>query len=206
MPPSYDPRMKTTLLTAVALTILATSTLATRAAQSTSGQPIDKAFAKGGSVVMRLSAGDYRITGTADDKIRVDWRVDRASDAEALKAKVEISGAKAVIETSGARHGSVHYTIDIPSRSDIEIDLSAGDLQVRGIEGSKRVESWAGDLSIEIGRPEQYRNVEASVRAGDLSARPFNVSKGGLFRSFTWTGNGKYSLLVKLVAGDLTLK
>jgi hypothetical protein len=199
--------MTTSLLTgAVALAILATSTLATRAAQSTPGQPIDKAFAKGGSVVMRLSAGDYRITGIADGKIRVDWRVDRASDADNVKARVDVTGTKAVIETSGARHGGVHFTIDVPSRSDIDIDLTAGDLQVRGIEGSKRVESWAGDLSIEVGRPEQYRSVEASVRAGDLSARPFNVSKGGLFRSFTWSGNGPYSLRVKLVAGDLTLK
>ena len=199
--------MKTTLLAAaVALTTLAGSTAATRAAQSTLGQPIDKAFAKGGTVVMRLSAGDYRIAGIADDKIRVDWRVDRASDADNVKARVDVTGTKAVIETSGARHGGVHFTIDVPSRSDIDIDLTAGDLQVRGIEGSKRVESWAGDLSIEVGRPEQYRSVEASVRAGDLSARPFNVSKGGLFRSFTWSGNGPYSLRVKLVAGDLTLK
>jgi hypothetical protein len=199
--------MKTSLFAAVvALTTLAASTVATRAAQSTSGQPIDKAFAKGGTVVMRLSAGDYRISGTADDKIRVDWRVDRASDADTVKARVDVSGTRAVVETSGAKHGGVHYTIDIPSRSDIEVDLTAGDLEVRGIEGSKRVESWAGDLSIEVGRPEQYRSVEASVRAGDLSARPFNVSKGGLFRSFTWTGKGPYSLRVKLVAGDVTLK
>ena len=199
--------MKTTLLAAaVALTTLAASTVAIRAAQSTSGQPIDKAFAKGGTIVMRLSAGDYRIAGIADDKIRVDWRVDRSSDAENVKAKVDVRGTRAVIETSSAKHGGVHYTIDIPSRSDIEIDLSAGDLEVRGIEGNKRIESWAGDLSIEVGRPDQYRQVDASVRAGDLSARPFNVSKGGLFRSFTWSGKGPYSLRVKLVAGDLTLK
>lgn len=199
--------MKTTLFAAaLAVTTLAASTVATRAVQSTSGQPVDKAFAKGGTVVMNLSAGDYRIEGRADDKIRVDWRVDRSSDAENVKARIDVRGTKAVIETSSAKHGGVHYTIDVPSRSDIEVDLTAGDLEVRGIEGNKRIESWAGDLSIEVGRPEQYRSVEASVRAGDLSARPFNVTKGGLFRSFTRTGTGPYSLRVKLVAGDLTLK
>jgi hypothetical protein len=94
----------------------------------------------------------------------------------------------------------------VPTRSDVEIDMSAGDLDVRGIEGSKRVETWAGDVSIDIGQPEQYRLVEASVRAGDLSALPFKVSKGGLFRSFSWKGTGPYSLRVKLFAGDLTLR
>jgi hypothetical protein len=199
--------MKTPILlaVAVALTTLAASTVATGAAQSTSGQPVDKAFAKGGTIVMRLGAGDYRIAGRAEDKIRIEWRADRPGDADNLKANAEITGTRAVIATSGANHG-VHFTIDVPSRSDIDIDLTAGDLQVRGIEGSKRVESWAGDISVEVGPTEQYRNVEASVRAGDLSARPFNVSKGGLFRSFTWSGKGPYSLRVKLVAGDLTLK
>jgi hypothetical protein len=197
--------MKTTLIAAaVALTTLAVTSVTTRA-QSTSGQPFDKAFAKGGTIVMKLGAGDYRIEGRGEDKIRVEWRADRAADAENLKTKLEATGTRATIATSGAKHG-VHYTIGIPSRSDLDIDLSAGDLRVVGIEGSKRVESWAGDISIEVGRPEQYRDVEASVRAGDISARPFNVSTGGLFRSFTRTGSGPYSLRVKLVAGDLTLK
>ena len=107
--------------------------------------------------------------------------------------------------TSGFRNG-IHFTIEVPARSDIEIDLTAGDLEVRGIEGSKRIETWAGDVSVEIGQPEQYRVVEASVRAGDLTAAPFKVSTGGLLRSFNRTGNGPYSLKVKLFAGDLTLR
>ena len=63
-----------------------------------------------------------------------------------------------------------------------------------------------GTIVFDIGQPEQYRFVEASVRAGDLTAAPFKVSKGGLLRSFTWTGKGPYSLKVKLFAGDLTLR
>ena len=118
---------------------------------------------------------------------------------------MEIHGKTAVLTTGGDTN-HVHFTIDVPARSDIDVDLTAGDLEVRGIEGNKRIESWAGDVSIEVGRPEQYRSVNASVRAGDLNARPFNVSKGGLMRSFSWTGQGNYSLAVKLFAGDLTLR
>jgi hypothetical protein len=135
----------------------------------------------------------------------VAWRAEHAEDAANLKAQVEVHGNVATLVTSGFRH-AVHFTIDVPARSDIEIDLTAGDLDVRGIEGSKRIESWAGDVSIDVGQPEQYRLVEASVRAGDLSAAPFKVSKGGLLRSFNWTGKGPYSLRAKLFAGDLTLR
>ena len=198
--------MKTPLLAvAAAVTILAASTAANRAFQSTFGQPVDKPFAKGGVIRMRLAAGDYRIAGSSDDKIRIEWRANRADQATNLKADAAIRGTTALIATSGFKNG-VHFTIGVPARSDIEIDLNAGDLEVRGIEGNKRVESWAGDVRIDVGQPDQYRSVEASVRAGDLNARPFNVSKGGLLRSFRWRGKGPYSLAVKLFAGDLTLR
>src|SRR5207244_183781 len=118
---------------------------------------------------------------------------------------VEIHGKTAVLITGGQSH-NIHFTIDIPARSDIDVDLTAGDLVIRGIEGNKRVESWAGDMSIDVGRPDQYRDVDVSVRAGDLNAQPFNISKGGLLRSFHWTGKGPYTLAAKLFAGDLTLR
>lgn len=198
--------MKTPLLAAAAaLTVLAVSTGAAPAFQNTFGQPIDKAFAKGGVVRMRLAAGDYKITGAPDDKIRVEWRADRAEQAATLKADAEIKGTTAVISTGGFKNG-IHFTISLPARSDIDIDLSAGDLDLRGIEGNKRIDTWAGDVTIEVGQPDLYRRVDASVRAGDLNARPFNVSKGGLMRSFSWTGKGPYTLAVKLFAGDLTLR
>jgi hypothetical protein len=190
--------MKTpALAVALALAALATSTAATPAFQSTTGQPVDKTFAKGGAIKMNLAAGDYKINGRPEDRIRIAWRADRAENATNLKAEADIKGTTARIATTGFRNG-VHC--------DIDIELSAGDLDVIGIEGNKTVESWAGDISIEVGRTEQYRVVEASVRAGDLQASPFNVSKGGLFRSFKWTGKGPYTLKAKLVAGDLRLK
>lgn len=198
--------MKTPLFgVALGVTILAASIAAAPPLQSTFGQPVDKPFAKGGVIRMQLAAGDYRITGSSDEKIRIEWRADRADQTTNLKADASIQGTTAVIATSGFK-SHVHFTIGVPARSDLEIDLSAGDLEVRGIEGNKRVDSWAGDVSIDVGQPDQYRSVDASVRAGDLNAQPFNVSKGGLFRSFSWKGKGPYSLAVKLFAGDLTLR
>jgi hypothetical protein len=190
---------------ALAVVMLAGSGVVTSGFQSSSGQSVDKAFPKAGVIRMKLAAGGYRISGRSEEKIRIAWRADRPEQAANLRAEAAITGNTAVITTSGFKNG-VHFTIDVPSRSDIDIDLSAGDLEVRGIEGNKKVESWAGDVSIDIGQPEQYREVEASVRAGDLNALPFKVSKGGLMRSFSWKGKGPYSLHAKLFAGDLTLR
>jgi hypothetical protein len=195
-------RMKAALSVAAAVVLLAAGP---HAVQSTSPTSIERGFVKAGTIRMNLAAGDYRIAGRSEDKIRISWRTDSPEDAARVKADIQVNGTGASLRTSGVKNG-LHFTIDVPARSDIDIDLTAGDLEVRGIEGSKKVESWAGDVSIDIGQPEQYRSVEASVRAGDLSAAPFNVSKGGLLRSFKWTGKGPYSLRVKLFAGDLTLR
>jgi len=170
----------------------------------TRDQPIEKAFARGGRIGFRLGAGDYRISGATEDKIRVTWQVDKGDPGD-VQVSADVSGTTAIVRTT-SHHHSIRYSIDVPSRSDVEVDLSAGDIQVRGIEGSKRVESWAGDVIIDVGKAEQYRQVDASVRAGDISAAPFNQSTGGLFRSVHWTGKGSYSLTVRLFAGDLTLK
>jgi hypothetical protein len=69
----------------------------------------------------------------------------------------------------------------LPTRSGLRVRLTAGDLTVEGIEGNKDIESHAGDLTIDVGRAEDYHRVDASLWAGDLQAPPFNVSKGGLF-------------------------
>jgi hypothetical protein len=195
--------MSSRVLAAAAAVLLLVSSI--HAGQASFTEAVNKPFSRGGTIRMTLAAGDYRISGRLEERIRLSWRADRPEQAATLKADAEIRGNTALIATTGFRNG-IHFSIDVPSRSDIDVDLSAGNLDIRGIEGNKKVESWAGDVGIDIGQPEQYRQVDASVRAGDLSARPFNVSKGGLLRSFTWTGKGPYTLHVKLFAGDLTLR
>ena len=95
--------------------------------------------------------------------------------------------------------------IEVPERSDLFVRLTAGDLRIEDIRGNKDVELYAGDARIDVGRAEDYHTVDASVWAGDIHAAPFHVSKGGLFRSFDWSGKGPYRLHAKLKAGDIRL-
>jgi hypothetical protein len=94
----------------------------------------------------------------------------------------------------------------LPAHTDLDLRMTAGDLTIAGIEGNKDVRLRAGNLTIEVADAAQYGTVSASVTAGDLSASPFGVSKGGLFRSFTHAGRGRYDLKARLWAGDLRLK
>jgi hypothetical protein len=109
------------------------------------------------------------------------------------------------VRTTGPRNG-FEVVIEVPARTDLNVDLTAGDLRIEGITGNKDVGSWAGNIVIDVGRADEYARVDASVKAGDISAVPFNARKGGLFRSFTWKGPGQYTLKVNLTAGNLVLR
>jgi hypothetical protein len=166
---------------------------------------IERPFAQGGKLTMRLSAGEYTIEDSPDEHIRLAWETREPSAAGRVRAQVDVDGASATIHTDGPSNGFV-VSIAVPTRSDLWIRLSAGDLTIRGIEGHKDVSAWAGELKIGVGPAANYRAVEASVLAGEIQAAPFNGSKGGIFRSFVWSGDGPYELRARLTAGEITLR
>ena len=173
-------------------------------AQTKDANVLERAFAAGGTVRLDLGAGEYRITGTTDDRVRVRWSTRNPEDARRVRVSADVSGKTATVRTGGPRNG-FRVDIEIPARSDVDLDLSAGDVRLRGVEGSKDISMWAGEASIEVGDPARYRRVDASVRFGEIGAHPFNVNKGGIFRSFHWNGKGEYTLRARIFAGELQL-
>ena len=165
---------------------------------------LERSFAPGGHVRMDLSAGDYHVVGSDEDRIRIEWSVRDPGRLSEVHVSADADGSKATIRSEGpSSHFSV--TIRVPARSDLDVRLTAGDLEVEGIEGNKEIRSRAGDIDIDLVCPEDYARVQASSWAGDLRAEPLGISKGGLFRSFDWEGKGRYELSVRLLAGDIRL-
>ncbi len=165
---------------------------------------LERAFAPGGRVRMDLAAGDYRILGAKEDRIKVVWTARNGDELPRVRVQTEVTGSEATLVTSGSWKNLV-VEVHVPARSHLHVRLTAGDLTVAGIDGNKDIESHAGDLTIDVGRAADYSRVDASLWAGDIVAAPFNVSKGGLLRSFDWKGNGTYTLHAHLKAGDLQL-
>ncbi len=166
---------------------------------------IDRNFVANGRIRMDLSAGEYRISGGADNHIRMEWRTRDGDQLARVKARADVRGTEADITTDAPRNSSFRVTIQVPVRSDLDVRLTAGDLRVERVQGNKDVNVHAGDVNIDVGNPADYRRVEASIWAGDLRAQPFGLSKDGLFRSIEWNGKGPYRLSVHLKAGDLRL-
>jgi len=167
---------------------------------------LERAFAPGGVIRLDLTPGAYHLVGRPGDTIRMSWHTQKPEMLDRIRGEVAIKAGRAVVTTSAPHNSSATFEIEVPERSNLEIDLPAGDLSVRGVEGDKNLSMWAGDVTIEVGKTELYRRVYASVRFGDISAPPFNRTTGGIFRSLSWRGAGKYTMRAKLFAGDLKLR
>ena len=191
---------------ALALTVLLTTGIWAAAAAQDATTPglREQAFKVGGRVSLDLSAGGYTVKGSNDDMIRVRWRTGDPNEMSRASADIAVQGTSATIRTRGPQN-RFKVEIELPRRTDVQLSLSAGDLDMIGLEGNKDVSMWAGDLTIEVGEGTQYRQVDASVRFGEISPVPFGRSKGGIFRSFHWTGSGQYTINARLFAGDLKL-
>ena len=174
-------------------------------ALETRASPIERSFPAGGDVGLRLSAGDYSIVGSAEPRLAIKWETRDPADATKVRIGVRVDGTNATIDTSGPSNG-FRVAILMPARTHVAVWLTAGDLTLDAIEGNLDVSAWAGDVTIGVADPSRYRSVRASVTAGEISGPPFELSKGGVFRSASWTGPGQYSIRARLTAGNLAIR
>jgi hypothetical protein len=188
----------------IATALVGAALAATPASQAQNTTSLDRAFAAGGRISMDLSAGEYEIAGSPDGRIRLDWSLEDRSRLDEVHNRIDVRGSEATVSTDGPGN-NFEVRIQVPARSNLHVRLTAGELTIKGIEGDKDVELHAGELDIDVMRAEDYRHVDAAIWAGELHASPFRVRKEGLFRSFDWSGNGRYRLHAHLKAGELRL-
>ena len=81
-----------------------------------------------------------------------------------------------------------------------------GDLNIDKVHDGKDVELHAGQLTMSVGDPKDYAQIEASVLTGELNLSALGVDKGGLFRSYKKDGPGKYRLYAHVGSGELDLQ
>lgn len=181
--------------------MLAGATLAEEAAN-----PTTMSFAASGAIQMKLNKGDIEVVGTDSDTISVAWTSDTADDHRGVKVRLQRPAANEASVFLDGPGDRIRYHIEVPHRSDVAIHMRAGELQVRGVVGSMDVDLIAGQMDLRLGDPRRYGNVAASVTAGELEAKPWQIEKAGLWRSFKLSGEGGYELRARLIAGQLTIR
>jgi hypothetical protein len=161
----------------------------------------DKAFVAGGKITVDLDGGGYEIKTAADNHIRVAV----SGNTGGAKVDVTVNGGTADVKIKDTPHSNFRAIVEVPAAADIVVRLSGGELKIDAITGNKDVESYAGNVQIAVGDPNDYAQVDAAVKAGEINAAPFGGSKSGLMQEFTWSGSGKHTLRAHLGAGNLMI-
>jgi hypothetical protein len=163
-------------------------------------------FAPRGQLDLHIRPAQIHIIGGDEDRIVVRVGGRQALDSKDIEARFEKHGNSGVLEITGGPRNDVSITVQVPKESSLVVRVFAGDVEVRDVVGNKDVELNFGALTISLGDKAGYSTVKASVSSGEIDAKPFGESHGGLFRSLEKSGSGKYRLRAYVGAGSLTLE
>ncbi len=190
----------------VVLTILLIASGAAYAQADHPEATAQQKFISGGTVRLHLEAGGYTIRPTDAENIVVTCHARSEERLKEVKVEIKLAGSHANVYVTNTPNNNFNATIEVPRRSNLWVRLTAGQLTIGNIEGDKDLEIRAGQMSVSIPRPQDYGSRDASVTSGAIEASAFDVSKGGLFRSFHQQGPGKYRLHAHVIAGEIDLR
>lgn len=163
-------------------------------------------LASGANLRLLLHDGDFRIVGSDSEKISVHTEGKNMDLAKNIQVQLRRSNGVVELKLSHVPKNELQVTITIPRSTNLYARMRGGDLSVEGVAGDKDIELTGGDLTIQVGSPEDYAHVDLSVRFGDVSGTQFGDPKGWVGNSVRKDGNGKYRLHAHVMAGDLVLK
>ncbi|MGH9495767.1 MAG: hypothetical protein ACRD3B_12275 [Candidatus Sulfotelmatobacter sp.] len=163
--------------------------------------PVETKFTSGGRIRMDLCPSRVDLVGSNESVVRVSYHPER----DDVKVRLQVSGDSADLSVTSCPH-PFRITIAVPKASGLYVRMFAGELNLSDVTGDKDIVLHFGHLNMDVGSPEKYGRVEASVNSGDLQASAFGVSKGGLFRSFDQKGPGNFRLYAHMGAGELALR
>jgi hypothetical protein len=176
--------MRCTLAFLSAVFFLATTSFAQSriAVEVLAHHPFEADFSAGGQIDLHIRSAEIHIIGSDENKIAVRVGGKQGSNSTDMKARFGRSDNSCELRITGGPHNELTITVQVPKNSNLFVRIFAGDVEVNGITGNKDIELHAGDLTIGVGDAADYAQVKASVSTGEINAKPFGESHGGLFR------------------------
>src|SRR5262249_10350226 len=118
----------------VVAAILGTTVVAAPASWPTeetrTSDSLERTFLPSGPIRMDLAAGDYRISGGPDNRIRVQWSVRDPDKFSKVRVRADVNNLDAKISTNAPGNSHFKVVIQVPSQTDLHVRLTAGDLRV----------------------------------------------------------------------------
>jgi DUF4097 and DUF4098 domain-containing protein YvlB len=148
------------------------------------------------------------IVGTDQAAIHVSCTSGDEDDAQRIRIQFQGNQDDETLTIGGdlRKGNNVRVRIEVPRKTSLRVEMSAGEVKVEEIAGDKDINLYAGQITISSTRPWDYRSVDVSVSIGEVNAPVYGAQKGGFFRGITKeTPDGEYSLHAHVITGQIEL-
>jgi hypothetical protein len=166
-------------------------------------------FTAGGTLHVRLSVGELRISRGDSNKIHLRYTVKsrRERNVKDTKVDFDVQGNHARIEFHSPTSGNTQFDVEleVPPNTSLDVHEKVGDMIVENIEGDKDLSLSVGDIRVDAGHS-GYRLVQASTSIGDVNGNGYGETRGWLGKTLKYRGEGKYELRAHVSVGDITLE
>jgi hypothetical protein len=180
------------------------------------GQPLDAALHSGALLTIDSRPAGIEIVptdaATEKETIHVTCKPDSAEhDTDSsMRTHLQLSGTPShtTLTITGVRleHNGVQIRIEVPRKTNLELQMPAGQVTVEDVVGDKDIELKAGQITISSTHTWNYRKVDVSVGIGQVNAQVYGANKGGFFRDFhKQDAGGEYRLHAHVMTGQIDL-
>jgi DUF4097 and DUF4098 domain-containing protein YvlB len=138
----------------------------------------------GGTLRLKNFSGRVTITGTADSQVEID-AVRTAPRERLSRVKLDIRAEGSMVVVEANRHGNswfeghrnnvvrTDFTIKVPARTNLEIDVFSSSVDIRGVEGTHRVHGFSSTLRLDdVTGPVQAHTFSGEVTIREKSWQP----------------------------------
>lgn len=158
-------------------------------------------------IELNLHGGDYEVRPSHSGSISVTETRNLQSTQRPTTIHFGVRQHKALltVDPPTGEH-SPHVVIELPLCSDLNLHLTAGELNFTSPRCMHtRINLHAGELIANIGPASGYSNIHTSVSIGDIKAEQLGQSKGGFFNSINRNGAGPRTLSAHVGSGEIIL-
>jgi hypothetical protein len=199
--------MKTPCVVAGAA-LLACSLAAFAQTEVACGQPLDAPLRSRAELTIDSRPAGLEIVGTDQAAIHLSCKANEVENAQPIR--IRLSGTqdhgKLTITGGSLQQSNLQVRIEVPRKTSLKVQMSAGQVTVEEIAGDKDIDLYAGQVTISSAHLWDYRSVHVSVDIGEVKAQVYGADKGGFFRTFTkQTADGEYWLHAHVMTGEIDL-
>jgi hypothetical protein len=204
---SVRTRMRTLSTVAVAA-VLVWNLAGLARADAPCGQTLDAPLRPRTVLTVHSRPAGLEIVGTDQAAIHVSCTSGDEDDAQRIHIHFKGNQDDETLTIAGnlSKGNNVRIRIEVPRKTSLRVDMSAGQIKVEEIAGDKDIDLYAGQIMISSTHPWDYRRVDVSVSIGAVKAPVYGAEKGGFFRGITKeTVDGEYSLRAHVITGEIEL-